>query len=256
MANPMRILFVSDEVAPFSARSITARLARYLPERLQESGDFEVRIMMPRYGTISERKNRLHEVIRLSGAEIDMVDRTETLKVKVASIPGIRLQVYFMDNNYYFKRKGVYASKQGELFDDNLERGLFFGRAALETIRSLGWEPDVVHGLGWLSGFVPLLLRTEFAGDPLFENVKILYTPGIEDLETAINDKFASAFDLESHTIGQEASEVGQSYADAVILPAPGESSVDRLRFDAEDIDASVETLRLACEQVMSEVAA
>src|SRR5690606_32960794 len=101
MANPMRILFVSDEVVPFTSSSVTANLVRLLPEQLQESGEYEVRIMMPRYGSISERKNRLHEVIRLSGTSIRMGQQSETLKVKVASIPGIRLQVYFMDNNAY-----------------------------------------------------------------------------------------------------------------------------------------------------------
>lgn len=251
----MRILFVSDEVQPFSAKGITAKLSRYLPEQLQESGDYEVRIMMPRYGTISERKNRLHEVIRLSGTEIDMVDRVETLKVKVASIPGIRLQVYFMDNRHYFKRKGVYANKQGDVFDDNLERALFFGRASLETIRNLGWGPDVVHGFGWLSGFVPMLLRTEFAGDPLFENVKILYTPGDADLGATIPEKFASAFKLDADTHGREPSDVGVSYADASILTAGRENPGETLQF-SDAMDESTETLRIAYEQVMNEVAA
>lgn len=254
MANPMRILFVSDEVEPFSSSSITAELARHLPEKLQDSGDYEVRIMMPRYGTISERKNRLHEVIRLSGTEIDMVDRTETLKVKVASIPGIRLQVYFMDNNHYFKRKGVYANKQDVVFEDNIERALFFGRSALETIRNLGWGPDVVHGFGWLSGFVPMLLRTEFAGDPLFENVKVLYTPGDVDLGLSISEKQASEFALDGNA-GREPSFVGVSHADATVYSAARQDPGDGLRF-TDSIEENVETLRAAYEQVMSEVAA
>lgn len=254
MANPIRILFVSDEVEPFSSASITAKLARHLPEQLQESGDYEVRIMMPRYGTISERKNRLHEVIRLSGTEIDMVDRTETLKVKVASIPGIRLQVYFMDNNHYFKRKGVYTNKQGDAFEDNVERALFFGRSSLETIRNLGWGPDVVHGFGWLSGFIPMLLRTEFAGDPLFENVKVLYTPSDADVGVAISEKQASDFDLDGNA-GREPSAVGISHADATVYSAGREASGDSPRFN-DNMEENVETLRAAYEQVMNEVAA
>lgn len=251
----MRILFVSDEVEPFSTNSITARLARYLPEKLQESGDYEVRIMMPRYGTISERKNRLHEVIRLSGTEIDMVDRVETLKVKVASIPGIRLQVYFMDNRHFFKRKGVYANKKGEAFDDNLERALFFGRASLETIRNLGWGPDVVHGFGWLSGFIPMLLRTQFAGDPLFENVKSFYTPGDAELGTTISEDFASAFQLDAETHGREPSEVGISYADSAIYTAARENPDENPQF-SEDMAESADILGVAYEQIMNEVAA
>ena len=251
----MRILFVSDEVEPFSAKSITAKLSRYLPEHLQESGDYEVRIMMPRYGTISERKNRLHEVIRLSGTEIDMVERTETLKVKVASIPGIRLQVYFMDNSHYFKRKGIYANKLGGQFEDNLERALFFGRASLETIRNLGWGPDVVHGFGWLSGFIPMLLRTEYIGDPLFESVKILYTPGDADLGTAISDDFASAFQLDAATLGREPSHTGVAYSDTPIYTAARLDAGDNLQF-SENMEESAGTLRAAYEQVMSEIAA
>ena len=100
---------------------------------------------MPRYGTVSERRNRLHEVIRLSGSEITLGDHTETLRVKVASIPGIRLQVYFMDNDFYFKRKGIYRDRQGNLFADNLERSAFYARAVIRTIRNLGWQPDLVH---------------------------------------------------------------------------------------------------------------
>ena len=250
----MRILFVSDEVEPFSTASITAKLARHLPEQLQESGDYEVRIMMPRYGTISERKNRLHEVIRLSGTEIDMVERTETLKVKVASIPGIRLQVYFMDNNHYFKRKGVYTNKQGDAFEDNIERALFFGRASLETIRNLGWVPDVVHGFGWLSGFVPMLLRTEFAGDPMFENVKIVYTPGDADLGVAISEKQASDFHFDAEA-GREPSDVGTSYADAAVYSAARVNPGEGFHL-SDDMQENVESLRAAYDQVMNEVAA
>ena len=159
MANAMRVLFISGEVAPFTKESSVANLARKLPEFVHDTGEFETRIMMPRYGIISERRNRLHEVIRLSGREIPMGDASHTLKVKVASIPGIRLQVYFMDSVHYFKRKGIVADRDGKLFEDNAERSLFFGRSALETIRNLGWRPDVVHAFGWISGLVPWLLK-------------------------------------------------------------------------------------------------
>ena len=130
----MRILYVSEEVAPFVCQSEIADLVRMLPEQLQERGDCEVRIMMPRYGLISERRNRLHEVIRLSGTAIQAGERTETLKVKVASIPGIRLQVYFMDNAHFFKRKGVHADQEGKTFEDNGQRALFFASSVFETI--------------------------------------------------------------------------------------------------------------------------
>ncbi len=256
MANSTRILFVSDEVEPFSKSSATSTLVRTLPEKLQEVGDFEMRIMMPRYGTISERKNRLHEVIRLSGTEIEMAQRTETLKVKVASIPGIRLQVYFMDNNHYFKRKGVYRNKQGDLFEDNSERALYFGRAVLETIRNLGWGPDVVHAFGWMSGFVPMLLRTEYAAEKLYENAKSIYTPNKVDFDESIDSDFASTRGLTDDVVGLSPTEIGVQYADTAIYPHTIDpESPDALRF-SEDGTGDVDTARSVYEQLLSEVAA
>ncbi len=222
MANPKRILIISGEVAPFSDTSYIARLARHLPEALHETGDYETRIMMPRYATVSERRNRLHEVIRLSGSEITLGDRTETLRVKVASIPGIRLQVYFMDNVYYFKRKGVFADRSGKTFTDNLERAAFFSRSVIRTIRNLGWQPDLVHAFGWMSGYVPYVLRTEFADDALFRDAKIAYTPQIVDFEDTMSAedivslKLASKQDLE----GMSPNRVGMHFADGIIFPS------------------------------------
>lgn len=256
MANSTRILFVSDEVEPFSKSSATSTLVRTLPEQLQQVGDFEMRIMMPRYGTISERKNRLHEVIRLSGTEIEMADRSETLKVKVASIPGIRLQVYFMDNNHYFKRKGVYRSKAGDLFDDNAERALYFGRAVLETIRNLGWGPDVVHAFGWMSGFVPMLLRTEYATETLYENAKSIYTPNKVDFDHAIDDEFASSRGLVGSVTGLSPTEIGVEYADMTIFPHTLEPTTSEALQFSEDGEGNVEIARSVYDQLLSEVAA
>jgi len=229
MANAMRILFISGEVAPFSDNSEVAQIVRTLPEALHESGRFETRIMMPRYGTVSERRNRLHEVIRLSGSEITLGDRTETLRVKVASIPGIRLQVYFMDNDFYFKRKGIYADKQGVLFEDNLERSAFYARSVIRTIRNLGWQPDLVHAFGWLSGLVPYVLRTEFADDELFRDSKIVYTPDTVDFEARFNKKSFDSLSMAPHDdlMGQQPSESGVSFADATIYPPSMAETVD-----------------------------
>jgi starch synthase len=226
MANPIKILLISGEVAPFASGSMMADLVRLLPEKLQESGDYELRIMMPRYGIISERRNRLHEVIRLSGTEVPMGPDKETLKVKVASIPGIRLQVYFMDNNRYFKRKGVFTDKQGKVFSDNIERALFFARSTLETIRNLGWSPDVVHAFGSMSALVPLVLRSEYASDALFENAKVVYTPGNGELGHRLTSDLVATLKLTGvgDLVGQELSDVGSRIADAVILPPSGAS--------------------------------
>jgi len=212
----IRVLFVAGEVAPFSKATPAAQLMRDLPERLHESGAFEARIMMPRYGIVSERRNRLHEVIRLSGAEIATGERTETLKVKVASIPGIRLQVYFMDNVHFFKRKGLFQDrKTDQVFEDNAERALFFGRAALATAEGLGWSPDVVHASGWIAGLVPMLLKTERAEHPLFANTKAVYTPDSAEVDVRLPAERAAALGLPEAAADRELRELGLAYADA-----------------------------------------
>lgn len=258
MANAMRILYVSGEVAPFTADTETSLLVRQLPELISESGDFETRIMMPRYGTISERKNRLHEVIRLSGAEIPIDGETETLKVKVASIPGIRLQVYFMDNKKLFKRKGIAAGKDGKPFADNPQRALFFSRAVLETIRKLGWGPDVVHAFGWMSGYVPLLLKTEFADEPLFENVKVVYTPDEGAVDAALTAEQAEAEGWPAGTAATDEAPtaVGAAHADALLYPpsaTPDEAGA--LQFDAAP-EAQCEQAAGLYEQMLAGVPA
>ena len=174
----MRVLFVAGEVAPFSETTETAKVLRTLPEALQEHKAVEPRILMPRYGVISERRNRLHEVIRLSGAEISAGGASDTLKVKVASIPGIRLQVYFMDSVHFFKRKGLHADRKSEkVFEDNPARALFFARAALSTVEKLGWGPDVVHAAGWIGAFVPHVIQGELGENELFAGARTVYTP-------------------------------------------------------------------------------
>lgn len=256
MSYPTRILFVSDEVAPFSKISETAEIVRLLPEQLQETGNYEIRIMMPRYGTISERRNRLHEVIRLSGTKVKMGGQVEVLKVKVASIPGIRLQVYFMDSNCYFKRKGVYQDKQGTLFDDNLDRALFFGRASLETINKLGWQPDIVHAFGWMSSFVPLLLRTEYGNNPLFENTGVFYTPNTIDLEDCMSYELLDLYDLSAtgDICGKTLPTIGNTFADATIFPALMEPTcIDFFKFD-EDLTLLHTYAKQIYEQVLNEV--
>ena len=249
----MRTLFVSGEVAPFTQTSEAATLVRTLPERLHESGEVETRIMMPRYGIVSERRNRLHEVIRLSGTEIPMGEASETLKVKVASIPGIRLQVYFMDNNHLFKRKGIFADRQGKLFTDNLERALFFGRGVLETIRNLGWGPGVVHAFGWMSGLVPMLLKTEYAADPLFAETKLVYTPEEVDFEARFTAEQIATLGLPEDVIDLSPVQVGMAYADAILYPPSLEPEDDAVRFSEEPEEMTEQAISIY-EQVLNGV--
>ena len=253
----MRILFVSEEVAPFTCGSETADLVRILPEQLQESGEFEVRIMMPRYGIISERKNRLHEVIRLSGNVIEVDGRKETLKVKVASIPGIRLQVYFMDNSHYFKRKGIHASKDGDLFPDNAQRAWFFSRAVLDTIQKLGWSPDIVHCFGWLSALTPLILRTEYNQNPIFEKAKSVYTPGASTPDSGVMSDFLNHLPTDPSLPMKcdSVSQYGVEFADMVAHTPHADidpTSVPRFTDNLEDLCHQAKSLY---EQLLTEVA-
>ena len=214
----MRVLFVAGEVAPFSETTEAAQAMRVLPEALQEHRDVEPRILMPRYGVVSERRNRLHEVIRLSGAEITAGDAMDTLKVKVASIPGIRLQVYFMDSVHFFKRKGLYRERKTEVvFPDNPARALFFARAAMSTVEKLGWSPDVVHAAGWISAFAPYVVNTELAGSELFAESRTVFTPGGEgEYDHTLTEDDLSGLGLPSDWAGTSMREVGLSTADAV----------------------------------------
>jgi starch synthase len=257
MAQSKRILFIAGEVTPFAQVSDMADLVRTLPENLQDTGDYEVRITMPRYGTINERSNRLHEVIRLSGTEVSMGDTTETLTVKVASLPDVRLQVYFMDHDKYFGRKAIATDDDGQAFDDNAHRALFYTRSVLETIRKLRWGPDVIHGFGWTAGLVPLLMNTEYTGDDVLGNAKVVYTPDAVDGTTTISPDFASAMQLQSNgeVNGQSLVDLGTAQADATIYPPFLAANDGAPQFD-DDAGTRADQLVSLYDEMLSEVPA
>ena len=171
----MKILYAATEIAPFARMTHTADLLRFLPASLQDQG-FEIRILLPKFGTINDRRNRLHEVIRLSGIEVEVGGEIETMKIKVASIPNAKLQVYFLDNDKYFKRKGMFNNPKTEKFyDDNDERLAFYNKGVLETVISLGWEPDVIHCHDWPAGLIPMLVRTKYKDEDIFKKTQIVY---------------------------------------------------------------------------------
>lgn len=168
-----KILYVCQEITPYLAENDMSTLCRTLSQSMQERGN-EIRTFMPRYGLINERRNQLHEVIRLSGMNLIIDDNDHQLIIKVASIPSARVQIYFIDNEDYFQRKFTLCDGEGSLFADNDERAIFFARGVLETVKKLRWVPDVVHVHGWFSAIVPVYLRNTFADDPVFKNVKIV----------------------------------------------------------------------------------
>lgn len=171
-----KVLTVSQSIHPFlDGPEEMAQNARHLPQGILDQGN-EIRVFMPKFGCINERRHQLHEVIRLSGMNLIINDTDHALLIKVASVPSARMQVYFIDNEEYFKRKSETHCGEGKFHADNDERALFFGRGVLETVRKLGWVPDIIHCHGWMTAFVPLYVRHYFADDPHFENAKLVYT--------------------------------------------------------------------------------
>lgn len=167
---------------PYLGESSVASTSRYLPQAMQELGH-EIRLFTPRYGVINERRGQLHEVIRLSGMNLIIDDTDHQLILKVASIPGARLQVYFIDNDDFFQRKALFTDEQGSYFEDNDERAIFFARGVLETVRKLRWSPSVVHCHGWMSAIAPIYLKRIFKDDPIFSKVKIVISLYDDDFD-------------------------------------------------------------------------
>lgn len=169
----LKVLFVNQEMLPFLPESNISTTCRRLPQGIQESGK-EIRVFLPRFGVINERRHQLHEVIRLSGMNIIIDDTDHPLIIKVASIQAARMQVYFIDNDDYFKRKSPFGVEEGKFFEDNDERAIFYARGVLETVKKLGWVPDVIHCHGWFSALMPLYLKKFYHEDPHFTDTKIV----------------------------------------------------------------------------------
>ena len=230
MGNPVkRVLFVNSEIFPYLPESGIANIGRYLPQGIQERKK-EVRSFVPRYGCINERKNQLHEVIRLSGMNIVINDVDRPLVIKVASTAA-RMQVYFIDNEDYFHRKSVFCDAEGGFFADNDERAIFFARGVLETVKKQRWAPDVIHCHGWISHMLPLYLKKAYVDDPIFSNTKIvlsLYDDTPQEFAADFKSKMlfagVSEKDLEVFTepTGINLAKLAASYSDGIILGSEG----------------------------------
>jgi starch synthase len=170
-----KILFITQEMKPYTDLSFISEIARVLPEKAQ-GNDYEVRILMPRFGTINERRHRLHEVVRLSGMNIIVNDEDYPLIIKVASLPGARMQVYFLDNEEFFKRKRIFTDSDDNAFEDNPERMIFFCRGVLETLKKFGWPPDLIHLHGWMTSLIPSYMKHAYKAEPLFKKSKLIYS--------------------------------------------------------------------------------
>ncbi len=220
-----RILYVTQEIFPFLPNEGISTSVRRLAQGVQEE-DKEIRVFMPRFGVVNERRHQLHEVIRLSGMNLVIDDADHPLIIKVASIPKAKMQVYFIDNDEYFKRKSTCLDSEGNFHADNDERAMFYCKGVAETVKKLGWKPDVIHCHGWMSAFMPMFLKKMYADDPHFEDVQIVYTTynqideGIFDariIDKLKFDKFEEA-DMEvmkDPTVGN-LNKLGIQWADAI----------------------------------------
>lgn len=226
MKEPKRVLFVNSEIFPYLPETDISILGRYLPQGIQEAGK-EIRSFIPRYGCINERRNQLHEVIRLSGMNIVINDIDRPLVIKVSSISSARMQVYFIDNEDYFHRKFIYTDAEGLFFKDNDERAAFFARGILETVKKLRWKPDIVHCQGWMSHILPIYLKKAYKNDPVFSDSKVvisLYNDFLnesfsKDIKTKILMQGIKSKDLDvlSEPNGINLAKLAIQYADGII---------------------------------------
>lgn len=222
----LRILYVASEINPFMQYSDVADFVRKLPQAMQERG-MEIRILVPRFGLINERKNRLHEVVRLSGINICVGEEEKPLIIKVASIPNAKLQVYFIDNEDYFQRKSMFFDKENKFHADNDERAIFFCKGVLETVKKLGWAPDIVHCNDWMTSLIPLYLKTRYKNDPIYKDAKCVFTIYNNSFSHKFSDDLiqkAKMMDIEDKMLSNLKSgdfegfiKIGIQYSDAVI---------------------------------------
>lgn len=228
-----KILFVNQEITPYVEETCISKIGRYLPQAIQERG-IDIRTFMPRYGLVSERKNQLHEVIRLSGQNIIIKDTDHPLIIKVASIQSVRMQTYFIDNELFFHRKFILHDKNDNFFADNDERAIFFAKGVLETVKNLGWSPGIIHCHGWISCLIPLYVKTVYMDNPLFANSKVIYSVYNESFDrklnrgltnklksTAVPTKDAAKY---KEATFESTTKLAIDYSDAVVLGQEGVS--------------------------------
>ena len=233
MKEPKRILFISQEISPYLAEETPIRLLnRQLPEYFQGHG-FETRTFMPKFGEINERRNQLHEVIRLSGMNLIIEESDHPLLIKVASIQTARIQIYFIDNDDLFHRRKGVCDENGEEYADNDDRVIFYARGVIETVKKLRWTPDVILCSGWMSALAPLYLKKAFNDEPFFANSKIVVMLDENEYRKPFSTKFTDKLRLDGITntdvrsiagfpVGyEELMRLAVDYSDAVVYAMP-----------------------------------
>ena len=219
-----RVLFISQEIVPYLPESEMANIGRYLPQGIQDKGK-EIRTFMPRYGCINERRNQLHEVIRLSGMNLIINDTDHPLIIKVASIQAARMQVYFIDNDDYFQNRLETADENGVEYEDNDSRAIFYARGVLETVKKLRWCPDIIHCHGWMTALAPLYIKKAYKDEPSFRDAKVVFSVFEDDFKESFNADFVNRLVLK-----------GVTKKDVAHLKAPGDyATLCKLAIDYAD---------------------
>ena len=232
-----KVLLVTQELRPYTTETIMSEIVRELPKGISDAG-MDIRLLMPRFGTINERRHRLHEVVRLSGMNIIVDDDDYPLIIKVASLPGLRIQVYFLDNDDFFKRKYIFEDKSGKVFDDNAERMAFFCKGTLEIVKKFGWAPDIIHCNGWMTSLIPFYLKSAYANEPLFELSKVIYSVYDQDYDENFGEEFfqkAAINNLKPDDLG------AYKHGDGVKLDLGAMQYADALIRGEEDLPEEVE---------------
>ncbi len=231
MNSKQKVLYISQEVTPYLPDTHLGHLCRYIPHRVQEEG-LEVRTFMPKYGCINERRNQLHEVIRLSGINIPVDDNDHPLIIKVATLQSSRMQVYFIDNDDYFRHHAVRDLEIRETPEENDERLIFFSRGVMETAKKLRWEPAFVHCSGWVTALAPLYMKRTYANDPTFGRAKVVFSIFNDAFEGPLDARLQEKLrmdgfsDKDIATLGTEPAgwmalnKVAIDYADGLVIAA------------------------------------
>lgn len=194
-----KVLFITSGMKPFIPETTQSTKGLTMPEAIQSLG-YEIRTFSPDWGTINERRNQLHEVIRLSGMNIIINDTDHPLIIKVASIQATRMQIYFIDNEEYFSRKGMAAGPDGKEFTDNGERAIFYARGVLETVKKLRWVPDVIHCYGWVAALAPLFIKKAYEDEPSFSDAKIVFSVTSNEISTDMGPTFLDSIPFKDVT--------------------------------------------------------
>ena len=240
-----RILYVSSEVVPYLPETEISSMSFEAPRMVNKLGG-QIRIFMPRYGNINERRHQLHEVIRLSGINLVINDLDMPLIIKVASIPKERIQVYFIDNEEYFKRKATLTDENGKLFDDNDERSIFFAKGVIETVKKLNWAPDIIHVHGWLAALLPLYLKEYFKDEPLFAESKIVTSVYNQSFDGSLNKEMIEKIKFDS--IDESSIEALQSPTYSNIMKVAVDYS-DALIVGSEEIPNELDDYLKNCDK-------